>query len=201
MKGKPIQKESTETKGERSTSNVQRSTSEESALAKRTYDLEDRLLEYAARIIRLVDSLRNSKSANHVGNQLLRSGTSPLPNHGEAQAAESREDFIHKLKICHKELRESRRWLRLIKLARLISKPQKLDLLIDETEELIRIFDQSIRTAKAAGEKRSIIAEEAAAFQTLEVGRWKLNVIPQQLPAGPVDYRPRPKARKPRRLR
>ena len=88
-----------------------RTTKEENAEAP-PYDLEERLLEYAARIIRLADSLKNSRAANHVGGQLLRSGTSPLPNHGEARAAESLNDFVHKLKICLKELRESHRWLR-----------------------------------------------------------------------------------------
>jgi four helix bundle protein len=188
MKGKPVKKEIGETNAEHSTFNTQRSTSAESDSPKRIFDLEDRLLEYAARIIRLVDSLPNSKSANHVGNQLLRSGTSPLPNHGEAQAAESREDFIHKFKI---ELRESRRWLRLIKLARLISKPHKLDLLIGETEELIRIFDQSIRTAKGTAEKKSVVAEDPAALdlETLEVERWTLEVHPHQPRAAPVESR------------
>ena len=63
------------------------------------YDLEDRLLEYSVRIIRLVECLPNTKAGNHVAGQLLRSGTSPYPNHGEAQAAESPKDFIHKLRI------------------------------------------------------------------------------------------------------
>ena len=71
--------------------------------------MEERLLEYAARIVRLVEKLPNTRAGNHVAGQLLRSGTSALPNHAEAQAAESRKDFVHKLKICHKELRESRR--------------------------------------------------------------------------------------------
>ena len=110
------------------------------------YDLEERLLEYAARIIRLVEQLPDSRAGNHVAGQLLRSGTSPLPNHGEAQAAESRKDFVHKLKICHKELRESRRWLRLIQRAPLL-KAAAVQPLVDETEELIRIFAASLRTA------------------------------------------------------
>jgi four helix bundle protein len=71
------------------------------------FDLEERLLEYAASIIRLVEKLAPTRAGNHVAGQLLRSGTSPLPNHGEAQAAESADDFVHKLKICLKELKES----------------------------------------------------------------------------------------------
>ena len=78
------------------------------------FDLEDRLLEYSARIIRLGERLPNTRAGNHIAGQLLRSGISPLPNHGEAQAAESGNDFVRKLKISLKELRESYRWLRLI---------------------------------------------------------------------------------------
>ena len=78
------------------------------------YDLEERLLDYAAAIIRLIEELPKTRAGNHVAGQLLRSGTSPLPNHGEAQAAESPNDFVHKLRVCLKELRESFRWLRLI---------------------------------------------------------------------------------------
>ncbi len=76
------------------------------------YDLEERLLEYSVSIIKLVENLPNTRAGNHVAGQLLRSGTSPYPNHGEAQAAESTKDFIHKMRVCLKELRESQRWLR-----------------------------------------------------------------------------------------
>ena len=100
------------------------------------YDLEDRLLEFAARIIRLVEKLPDTRAGNHVAGQLLRSGTSPLPNHGEAQAAESAKDFVHKLKICLKELRESHRWLRLIQRIPLL-KPTLVEPLAAETEELM----------------------------------------------------------------
>ena len=111
------------------------------------YDLEERLLEFSARIIRLVDRLPNTRAGNHVAGQLLRSGTSPLPNHGEAQAAESVKDFVHKLKVCLKELRESIRWLRLIQRVPLL-KPKLINPLILETDELIRIFVRSIQTAQ-----------------------------------------------------
>jgi four helix bundle protein len=114
------------------------------------FDLEERLLEYAARVIRLVEKLPDTRAGNHVAGQLLRSGTSPLPNHGEAQAAESRRDFVHKMKICHKELRESRRWLRLIQQVPLL-KPAQVQPLADETEELVRIFAASLRTAQQRG--------------------------------------------------
>ena len=68
-------------------------------MKKQTYDLEERLLEYSVRIIKIVEQLPNTRAGNHVAGQLLRSGTSPYPNHGEAQAAESPKDFIHKLRI------------------------------------------------------------------------------------------------------
>ncbi|MGB6928154.1 MAG: four helix bundle protein, partial [Syntrophobacteria bacterium] len=80
-------------------------------MKKQTYDLEERLLEYSVRIIKIVEQLPNTRAGNHVAGQLLRSGTSPYPNHGEAQVAESPKDFIHKLRISLKELRESQRWL------------------------------------------------------------------------------------------
>src|SRR5436305_1821585 len=112
------------------------------------YDLEERLLEYSARIIRLVDRLPSTRSGNHIAGQLLRSGTSPLPNHGEAQAAESSNDFVHKMRVCLKEFREWRRWLRLIKRSPRLKLASGLDPqpLIDETEELIKIFYSSVRT-------------------------------------------------------
>ena len=110
------------------------------------YDLEDRLLNYSARIIRLDEKLPNTRAGNHVAGQLLPSGTSPLPNHGEAQAAESANDFVHKLKVCLKELRETYRWLRLVQTVPLL--PQnRVTPLVNETDELIRIFVTSIRTA------------------------------------------------------
>jgi four helix bundle protein len=93
-----------------------------------------------------VEKLPDNRTGNHVAGQLLRSGTSPLPNHGEAQAAESRRDFVHKMKICHKEFRESGRWLRLVQRVPLL-KPQLVAPLVDETEELVRIFAASLRTA------------------------------------------------------
>jgi len=61
------------------------------------YDLEERLLGFSVRIIKLVEHLPNTRTGNHAAGQLLRSGTSPYPYHGEAQAAESPKNFIHKL--------------------------------------------------------------------------------------------------------
>ncbi|MGC4071042.1 MAG: four helix bundle protein [Nibricoccus sp.] len=115
------------------------------------FDLEDRLLEFSVRIIRVTESMKRSRAANHIADQLLRSGTSPYGNHGEAEGAESRDDFIHKLKVCYKELRESRRWLRLVQKSTLIAKPKLLESLVTEADELVRIFASSIRTAQRNG--------------------------------------------------
>jgi four helix bundle protein len=112
------------------------------------YDLEDRLLEYSVKIIRIVDQLPNSRVGNHIAGQSVRSGTSPYPNHGEAQAAESPKDFVHKLRISLKELRETQRWLKLIQRVPLLKQPEKIDIVLEETEELIKIFVSSIRTAE-----------------------------------------------------
>jgi four helix bundle protein len=104
-------------------------------------------MEFSARIIRLVDALPNTRAANHLAGQLLRCGTSPYGNHGEVEAAESRKDFVHKLKICLKELKETRRWLRLAAKSAMIP-ASKISAILNETEELIRIFFSSIRTTE-----------------------------------------------------
>jgi len=130
-----------------STPNTQRPTLNPQQQTKSRFDLEDRLLEFSARIIRLVDALPNTKAANHLAGQLLRCGTSPYGNHGEVEAAESRKDFIHKLKICLKELKETWRWLHLAAKSAMVP-PSRMTPILSETEELIRIFFSSIRTAK-----------------------------------------------------
>jgi len=117
-------------------------------MKKQTYDLEERLLEHSVRTIKIVEQLPNTRTGNHVAGQLLKSGTSPYPNHGEAQSAESPKDFIHKLRISLKELRETQRWLKLIQRVPLIEKPELLHDMIQETEELIKIFVTSIKTAE-----------------------------------------------------
>jgi four helix bundle protein len=114
---------------------------------KRVYDLSERLVAYAAEAISLVEVLPDSRTGNHIAGQLLRSGTSPAPNYGEAEAAESRKDFVHKMGVCLKELRESRAWLRIIAHRQMLRDTQVLPLL-NETEELISIFGASITTAK-----------------------------------------------------
>ena len=111
-----------------------------------TFDLEERLLNYAAVVIRFADTIGRSPAGSHVAGQLLRAGTAALPNHAEAQAAESAADFAHKLSICLKELRETRRWLRLIQRVPLVEQPTAVDPVLRETEELVRIFHRSRQT-------------------------------------------------------
>jgi four helix bundle protein len=111
------------------------------------FDLEDRLLEDTARLMKPVAALPASRAGNHIAGQLLRCGTSPFTHPGVVQAAESRKDFIHKLGVCRKELKETRRWLRLIARVGLIS-AKRTGLLLSEREELIRIFSASLETAK-----------------------------------------------------
>jgi len=133
-----------------STSNIQHPTKPTRARSAPVgYDLDDRLLDYAARIVRLAESLPKTRSGNHIAGQLLRSGTSALANHAEAQAAESKSDFLHKMRICLKELRESYRWLLLCKTVPLIKPASKFDPIVKETDELAAIFFTSIRSAKA----------------------------------------------------
>jgi four helix bundle protein len=115
---------------------------------KPAYDLEDRLLEFAANIVELTESLPNTRAGNHIAGQLLRCGTSGLSNHGEVEAAESRRDFLHKLRICLKELRETKRWLRLVGRVKNLGSPANFVTCLNEVEELIRIFVASIRTAE-----------------------------------------------------
>ncbi len=121
----------------------------------RIFDLEDRLIDFAVRIIRLAESLPKTKVGNHVAGQLIRCGTSPAPNYGEAQSAESRADFIHKMKVSLKELRETRVWLLIIVRAKLIESTSKIEPLINENNELISIFVTSITTAKQKNKKTS----------------------------------------------
>ena len=115
--------------------------------------LEERLLEFAARAGHVVDALPASRLGHHIAGQLVRCGTSPAPNYAEACAAESRNDFVHKLAIVLKELRESRVWLRLCIRSKLLAET-KLNALIEETTQLMNIIAKSIVTAKANAPKR-----------------------------------------------
>ena len=119
----------------------------------RKFDLEERLIDYAILISDLIEQLPDSKLSNYIGGQLIRSGTSPALNYGEAQSAESINDFIHKLKIILKELRESNICLKILsrKSSSGIEDLKKAQL---ETNELISIFVKSIQTAKTNSTKK-----------------------------------------------
>jgi four helix bundle protein len=114
----------------------------------RDYDLQERLIDYAVRIIKLSEALPETKAGKHVSSQILRSGPSPAPNYGEAQSAESKADFIHKLKIALKELRETEIWLKIITKAKMIKPASQLAPLLQETDELVAILFTSVETAK-----------------------------------------------------
>ncbi|MBN8676570.1 MAG: four helix bundle protein [Chitinophagales bacterium] len=116
------------------------------------YDLEDRLIEFGARIIKLVDALPGSIATRHLGGQLVRSGTAPALLYGEAQAAESRADFIHKMKIGLKELRETKVSLKLLIKSEFLP-PSRLRLILQENDELIAIFVTSVLTANGNRKK------------------------------------------------
>ncbi|MFH1504614.1 MAG: four helix bundle protein [Candidatus Omnitrophota bacterium] len=110
-------------------------------------DLTERLLDFAVTVIKLIDMLPKTAIGKHIGGQLIRSGTSPGSNYEEACGAESRADFIHKLGIALKELKESRFWLKLIKRAKLVQS-ECAEPFLQECQELCAILAKSIITAK-----------------------------------------------------
>jgi four helix bundle protein len=114
----------------------------------RKYDLEERLLEFAAVVIDVSEKLPNTRAGNHLAGQFLRASTSPYGNHGEAQAPESADDFLHKMRICLKELRETLRWARLINRKHWLGNGGQLGFVLRESDELVRIFKASIQTAE-----------------------------------------------------
>src|SRR5882672_11505523 len=113
----------------------------------RADELEERLIDFAVRIVKLSAGLPRTAAGKHIAGQILRSGTSPAPNYGEARGAESHADFIHKMRIVLKELNETSIWLRVIERSELIRSQLLLDI-ISETNELCRIFATSLKTAK-----------------------------------------------------
>ena len=111
------------------------------------YDLEERLINFSVAIIDIVNDMPSTKPANHLSGQLIRSGTSVALNYGEAQSAESQKDFIHKMKIVLKELRETLVCLKIIYKSNLFGGEEKLLTVKEENRELIAIFVKSIETA------------------------------------------------------
>jgi four helix bundle protein len=119
------------------------------------FDLGERFLDFADRVCSVVEALPDTRVGRRIADQLLRSGTSPLGNYEEACAAESRRDFIHKMRVCLKEVRESRAWLRLSARRKLV-KAARLEDLIDESDQLARIIGKSIATAKGVSKKKQL---------------------------------------------
>jgi|SRR4030095_472943 four helix bundle protein len=112
----------------------------------RKFDLDERLINFASSIIQLSEMLPQTFAGRHLAGQLIRSGTAPALQYGEAQGGESRKDFVHKMKVGLKELRETFNALRIVKTVKWLL-IDKLDLLIEENNQLISIFVRSIKTA------------------------------------------------------
>jgi four helix bundle protein len=115
----------------------------------RADQLEERLIDFAVRVVNLSASLPRTPAGKHIAGQIMRSGTSPAPNYGEARGAESHADFIHKLRIVLKELNETSIWLRVIDRSQMLKKELIADI-VGENKELCRIFTASLRTARNA---------------------------------------------------
>ncbi len=115
---------------------------------------QERLVLFAVRIIDLVTCLPKTTAGRHIAGQILRSGTSPAPNYAEARGAESRADFVHKLRIAVKELNETGIWLLIILKARMAPEALVSDL-ARENRELARILSASIRTAQSRGSQQT----------------------------------------------
>jgi four helix bundle protein len=111
-------------------------------------DIEERLVDFAVRIIKLCGHLPKTQPGQHLAGQLLRSGTAPAAHYAEARSAESNRDFIHKLKICLKELNESRVWLKIIAKSEFLP-ANRLQNIAVESDELCRIISASIKTSRS----------------------------------------------------
>ena len=118
-----------------------------SSAQSRADELEERLIDFAVRIVNLSANLPKTPAGKHISGQILRSGTSPAPNYGEARGAESHADFVHKVRIVLKELNETKIWLCVIQRSQMLKKELMVDI-VGENEELCRIFTASLRTAR-----------------------------------------------------
>jgi len=112
------------------------------------YDLEDRLIDFSVTIIKICDALPKTDAGRYLARQLVRSGISPALNYGEAQSAESRRDFIHKMKIALKELRETYINLKIIQRSEFHTKISDFPQALEESNQLVSIFVKSIQTAR-----------------------------------------------------
>jgi four helix bundle protein len=121
-------------------------------MSNKPFDLEDRLIDFAVKVIKLTEQFPITFAGKHLGGQLVRSGSSPALHYGEAQSAESRNDFIYKMKVCAKELKETFSCLKWIHKMEWISY-EKIESLLNENNQLISIFVKSIDTARKNKEK------------------------------------------------
>ena len=117
-------------------------------MEQRKFDLEDRLVDYTCKMIDIVNTLPNTRAGNYIAGQLIKSCHSPTFNYGEVQAAESRKDFIHKMGVVLKELKECRTALKIIRKKEMVKHINSLSVIFQETEELIAIMAKSIKTAQ-----------------------------------------------------
>jgi four helix bundle protein len=136
---------------ENRTETAKRSQGEEASGSKpsqsKADELEERLIDFAVRVIKLTSRLPKTPAGKHIAGQILRSGTSPAPNYGEARGAESSNDFVHKLGIVLKELNETSIWLRVIERSEILRRELLSDI-IEENRELCKIIGSSLRTSR-----------------------------------------------------
>src|SRR6266404_2945105 len=125
----------------------QSGTSQSGTSQSKAGELEERLIDFAVRIIRLTSRLPKTPAGKHIAGQILRSGTSPAPNYGEARGAESSADFVHKLGVVLKELNETSIWLRVIERSEILRR-ELLTGIIQENRELCKIIGSSQRTSR-----------------------------------------------------
>ena len=117
-------------------------------MPEKIFDLEDRLVDFSCRVIEVVEALPSTRAGNYIAGQLIRCGLAPSLLYGEAQSAESRMDFIHKMKIVLKELKETRVCSKIITKSIMIKPVDRLKNIKSENEQLISIIAKSIDTAK-----------------------------------------------------
>ncbi len=120
---------------------------------KQKFDIQERTFEFAVRVARLVNQLPRTVAGFEIGKQVVRSGTSVGANVEEADAAESKRDFIHKMSIAHKEARETRYWLRVIRSALLDE--GEIQALIQESDELVRILYAIVENARQSSRSKT----------------------------------------------
>jgi four helix bundle protein len=108
-------------------------------------DIQERLINFAVAIINFCSQIPKGQAGRHISSQLIRCGTSPAPNYGEARGAESTNDFVHKLGITFKELNETGIWLEVVRRSEMVP-IHRIEPLIKECMELSKIISASIRT-------------------------------------------------------